>query len=223
MSMRKHGALDPIDRYETLNLMDYACPVCEANDRERLYALFMRDYVEAHQAKATDPLRVIDFSPSRSFSMFMRSLPHMRYRAVGIQAAPHIDDGSADLTHLYNYATDSFDAFICSHVLEHVSDAEAGARELHRITRPGGLGIAMVPIPLDLDETVDDPRWTSEADRWKYYGQADHLRMFSKSGFRGLLENTGFRVEELGERHFGAGSFRRFGISSRSVLYVVEK
>lgn len=223
-TMQKHGAIHPIDRYETLNLQAYACPICEASDRERLYALFWREHHGAHPANSGSPLRVIDFSPSAAFSTFMRKLPNVDYRSAGYRAtSPHIDDHLADLTNLENYPDDSFDAFVCSHVLEHVSDAESGARELYRITKATGIGIVMVPIALDLNENLEDPRWTSEAERWKHYGQGDHVRLFSKSGFRSLLERAGFHLEELGEKHFRAATFQRHAISSRSVLYVVTK
>jgi predicted SAM-dependent methyltransferase len=153
----------------------------------------------------------------------MRSLPDLSYRAVGFHPAPHLDDGAADLTNLERYSDAGFDGFICSHVLEHVSDAAAGARELFRITRPGGQGIVMVPIPLDLQQTQENEQWTSEAQRWKYFGQGDHLRVFSKSGLTSVLESVGFRVDEWGIEHFGAATFQRFAISPRSVLYVVTK
>ena len=39
----------------------------------------------------------------------------------------------------------SFDVVICSHVLEHVNDTLALA-SIHRVLRPGGILIAMVPI-----------------------------------------------------------------------------
>ena len=35
----------------------------------------------------------------------------------------------------------------------------------------------------ELKEDFEDPTKTSESDRWKYFGQNDHVRVYSKKGF----------------------------------------
>ena len=46
--LREMGFIYPIERFETLNLAAYSCPSCDASDRERLYALFLREIGRAH-------------------------------------------------------------------------------------------------------------------------------------------------------------------------------
>jgi predicted SAM-dependent methyltransferase len=121
------------------------------------------------------------------------------------------------------YGTESIDAFICSHVLEHVEDDRKALRELYRILKPGGWGICMVPILLTLKETLENPDWVTPEQRWKYYGQDDHVRAYSKEGFIERLVEANFEVELLGIDHFGAQSFDKHGIHPRSILYVVHK
>ena len=56
-------------------------------------------------------------------------------------------DLQLDLTAL-DLPDDSFDAVLCSHVLEHVDDDAAAMRELARVTAPGGWCLVMVPLDL---------------------------------------------------------------------------
>ena len=50
-----------------------------------------------------------------------------------------------DMTHL-DFQNESFDAFICKSVLEHVEDPFQATRELYRVLKKGGYGIIYVPF-----------------------------------------------------------------------------
>jgi predicted SAM-dependent methyltransferase len=121
------------------------------------------------------------------------------------------------------YATGSVDMFLCSHVLEHVPNDRQAVRELFRILRPGGWGILMVPLHVALTETYENPAITSDAERWKHFGQNDHLRVYAKPDFFAKVKEAGFALDALDESVFGAEAFRRHGIHTRSVLYIVKK
>jgi glycosyltransferase involved in cell wall biosynthesis len=120
-------------------------------------------------------------------------------------------------------ASDSFDALICSHVLEHVADDRQALSELYRVLKPGGWGILMVPIILTLEEIDEDPQVTDEAERWRRFGQFDHVRLYNKSGFVDRVEAAGFVVRQLGMAYFGEAAFQQLGLTKTSVLYVAEK
>jgi hypothetical protein len=96
-------------------------------------------------------------------------------------------------------------------------------KELYRILKPGGKGIAMVPINLGLAQTMEDPFCADIPTRWKLYGQHDHVRMYSKNDFISRLENVGFKVERLDVNFFGKDSFFKAAIYPTSVLYIVNK
>jgi ubiquinone/menaquinone biosynthesis C-methylase UbiE len=122
------------------------------------------------------------------------------------------------------YPGASVDAFICSHILEHIPDDMRAMRELFRILKPGGWGILMVPICLRRSEVFEDPaKATTEVDRWRYFGQGDHVRIYSKQGFIERVTATGFRVDALSAENVGADAIRMCGIAKNSVLYVVQK
>jgi SAM-dependent methyltransferase len=79
----------------------------------------------------------------------------------------------ADLHHL-PVADASFDAVVCTEVLEHVAEPAIVLAELSRALRPGGRLLLTVPFVIELHE---EPH--------------DHYR-YTSHGLRGLLERAGF-------------------------------
>src|SRR5205085_678770 len=120
------------------------------------------------------------------------------------------------------YADESIDMFLCSHVLEHVSEDHKALRELYRILKDDGFGVVLVPLVSNVEETHEDPAIDTPELRWKYYGLDDHVRQYGKRDFVNRLTGAGFRVDQLGIDHFGAAAFREAGITGKSVLYVVR-
>lgn len=213
----EHQMAHPMFSFETLNLFRYLCPKCTATDRDRLYAL----YIEKRLSANTQKLNMLDIAPTPALEQYLRSSPHFNYRSADL----YIDrvDDKVDITDMHIYQDGRFDVFICSHVLEHVPNDMKAMRELYRVLKPGGWGIAMVPICLSIENTLEDASIQSDADRWRYYGQNDHVRMYSKDGFMNNLKAAGFKVTEIRAPFFNTGDFERCGIHKRSVLYIVEK
>lgn len=121
------------------------------------------------------------------------------------------------------FEDESFDFFICSHVLEHVESDDQAIKELYRITKQGGRGILMAPIAVGLEKTIEDPSVIDEVGRWRLFGQNDHVRLYAHDDYVNKIRSHGFRVEELGEKYFGEKVFRSLGLKSTSILYVVSK
>lgn len=214
--MNEHQHIHSIFQYEMLNLENYECPVCFASDRERLYALYFRQHKQNSSNK-----KLLDFAPSSSLRKYLKENFEFEYRSADLFMAD-VDD-KIDIADMKEYKNESFDIFICSHVLEHIPDDRKAMRELYRILKPNGWGIAVVPINLGLTEVYEDASMTSETERWKHFGQDDHLRMYSKQGFVERLEEVGFTVEQLGIDYFGEENFIKHGIQFRAVLYIVHK
>jgi SAM-dependent methyltransferase len=224
--------LDELRRYgfkfmndaEMCNSKSYTCPHCGTCDRERLYALYLREYFRA--ATPNGSAKVLDFAPLAELTRFIRELiaaSHYDFTYVTADLLREDVDDRVDITDMHIYGDCSVDLFICSHVLEHVSDDKKAMRELFRILKPGGRGILVVPITLTLTEIDEDPSVTDPAERWRRFGQDDHVRLYSKQGFLSRAHDAGFKVNQLGSEYFGAGTFSKHGITDQSVLYVVER
>lgn len=205
--------------WETLNFLQYTCPHCKINDRNRLYVM----YFEKKFASLHNPLtlNVLEFAPSIGLRSYLKQFPFVNYRSADL-CMNGVDD-RVDITDMHMYADNSFDVFICSHVLEHVKNDVQAMRELYRILRPGGWGIAMVPIHMTVGEIQEDENVVSEEERWKHYGQGDHVRMYSRKGYVERLMSAGWKVSQFGIDHFGKEEFEKYGIHRHSVLYVMEK
>lgn len=218
-NIKKFGYPYTFDDAETLNAGNYSCPHCGASDRDRLYACYMEKKLAWHNYK--DKVRLLDIAPSASLSIFLQ-----RFNEIEHITADLLVEGVdlvVDITNMPDIASDSYDILICSHVLEHVKDDKKALSELYRVLKPGGWGIIMVPIVLAINQIDEDPDVTDIAERWRRFGQGDHVRLYDKAGFVERLESAGFLVRQLGMDYFGESIFTKHGIGSKSVLYVVEK
>jgi predicted SAM-dependent methyltransferase len=204
---------------ETLNLLNYTCAYCEAADRDRLHALYIDEF--CNTLIPGQKLKLLDIAPYAPFSAYLNKINHFQIRTADLFQAG-VDD-VVDITKMDIYGDESFDVFICSHVLEHVDDDAAGIKELYRILKKRGWGIAMVPINLELEEDYENDLATTEELRWKHYGHPDHKRFYSKKGFVAKLTQVGFHVLQLDINYFGTEVFEKYGINERSVLYIAQK
>lgn len=203
-------------RAEMIALNTYSCPSCGASDRERLYGWWLNQQIET--GRLTPGCNILHFAPEQALSKKIRQWGLFDYQTADLMMAGV--DHPIDITNM-SFPDQSFDFFICSHVLEHVSDDHLAIRELARITRPQGCGILMAPICLDIETTLEDPTTTSETERWHLFGQNDHVRLYSHHGYIDTVERNGFTVQQLGINLFGDELFARLGLSPTSILYVV--
>jgi SAM-dependent methyltransferase len=208
----------PFKSLQTFNWQSYSCPACDASDRERLFMLYL-DRI----APSLDPgrrHRLVEFAPSPTLRRKLTRHPRLEYRSADLYRRS-VDDriDIADMA----YQDESVDIFICSHILEHVPQDRNAMRELHRVLKPGGFGIVMVPLINGVDSTDEDLSLTSREERNVRYGDGDHVRQYGIRDFRDRLEAASFQVELLGRDFFGAEAFRKAGIADDSVLYVVRK
>jgi SAM-dependent methyltransferase len=107
----------------------------------------------------------------------------------------------------------SFDITVCLSVLEHLWDPETAARELHRVTAPGGVVLLNVPTWLGkraLEFLAFRLGWApaEEMDDHKWYFDPDDLWL--------MLVRAGFRPSEIHcYRHkFGMSTFAACRISA---------
>lgn len=204
-------------QYETLNWLEYSCPLCGAPDRDRLYALYFLTYRDS----LPDTINLLDFAPSRALQAFLKKINGVSYKSADLYM-DNVDD-KVDIEKMTLYADNTFDFIICSHVLEHVVNDSAAIKEIKRVLKPSGKAILMAPISLGLQETLENATIKKVEDRWKFYGQDDHLRFYSKAGFRNLILDNGLNLTEYNSTDFGKEVFFKFGIHPRSVLYIAKK
>jgi 2-polyprenyl-3-methyl-5-hydroxy-6-metoxy-1,4-benzoquinol methylase len=86
--------------------------------------------------------------------------------------------------------SESFDCITLWHVLEHFHDPFKYAAEIHRILKPGGVGIIAIPNSGSFDAV-------HYKEYWAAYDLPRHLWHFSPTTFGLFAEKTGFKLKEL--------------------------
>lgn len=214
--LREHNSQLNLEDFETLNINEYTCNESGSNDRDRFYALFLNKIL--NDIPIGTKLKVLDFSPSKPFEDYMRWNKTFDY----ITADGLLDtyDIVVDVQDMVNLDDNSFDGVICSHVLEHVPDDVMAIKEIFRVLKPGGWAILMAPVNLQRTEIDEDFTITDIAERWRRFGQDDHLRVYSKQGYMARIRESGFKLMELGKDYFGEFEMQRCGVTKKSVLYL---
>ena len=128
---------------------DTECPSCGSRERHRLLYLVLRKIGTHHDFKK---MALLHAAPEAQFRNIFRNL-FKEYLTVDL-AMPGVDH-KADLCSL-PFPDKRFDIFIASHVLEHIKDDGKALREIRRILKPGG--IALLPVPVTSDKTVEFDR-----------------------------------------------------------------
>ena len=213
---------------------DVLCPVCGRqfarfkDDWNRANALCWRcGSHERHRAQwllferrpelLADARSLLHFAPEWALRQRLQRLSHLDYVTADLDQ-PGVDL-HVDLTAL-ELPDGSFDAVICSHVLEHVADDAAAMLELRRITVPGGWCLVMVPLDLGRALTYQDPSITQPVQRERVFWQHDHVRLYAPDvGER--LAAAGFEVEHIRPREeFGQSLVERCRILDADQIFL---
>ena len=168
------------------------CPRCNAKARHRRNWL----YLEQNTNLFSDRLRLLHVAPKYSLSRRFVCMPNLDYFGLDLDGRPHICL-KADISAIPTIS-DAFDAIICIHTLEHVTNDRKAIKELFRVLKPGGWAIITVPIRLDR-ETYEDPTITAPEERKRAFGEEQHVRFYGYD-LTQRLEECGFHVQlDLGK------------------------
>lgn len=163
------------------------CPRCNAKARHRRHCLYLE-----HQTDWLNvPLRLLDIGPCWAISRRFQRSQNVQYVGVDVERNGPQVSILGDVIKL-PFAGDSFDAAICTHVLEHVPDDRSALGELYRVLKPGGA--ALVSVPIRLDRRTDEDISISDPDeRARRFGERGHVRWYGND-FPDRLRAAGFMV-----------------------------
>ncbi len=209
----KYGARKTIS--ETLNSEEYICPFCGSVDRDRLIVGYLQKKQLLQKGK-----KILQIAPAKAIDTYIKSNAEVIYETTDLfmEGVTY----RTDIQAMKGIADDTYDVWICSHVLEHVPDDRKALSELKRILKPNGIGILLVPLDLSREET-DEEVGCSEEENWRRFGQGDHVRAYAKKDFLKRVEEAGFQLNALGKEYFGEEMFREAGLLDTSTLYIVHK
>jgi SAM-dependent methyltransferase len=186
------------------------CALCGSSDRDRkLWDLINQKYLKPG-------ISILDFSPSRSIYRAFKNIPNIVYISTDL-SGDFISDQSYDITNI-DTSTDHFDLILCYHILEHVEHDQQAMTELYRVLKPSG--ICLIQTPFKDGEIYENPTITTEEGRLKHFGQEDHVRIYSVSGLKERLQESGFQVEVL---NTSEKPDNRYGFKTNETILVCSK
>lgn len=161
------------------------CVHCGSLERHRLLWLFLKNRPELIKRGSMQFLHV---APEPCMVEKLREIAGPGYLSAGL-------DGDAmermDICRI-QHPDASFDAIVCNHVLEHVNDDRQAMREFRRVLRPQGW--AIMSVPMTAERTVEDPTITDPKERFRLFGQEDHVRCYGPD-YVDRLRECGFHVQ----------------------------
>jgi SAM-dependent methyltransferase len=185
------------------------CPRCYSLERHRLFVLSDRSIGLIGQ-----DAEVLHIAPEAIVGRYLRkkckSYVTLDLSMEGADVKEPIERTS--------FRDACFDHVVCSHVLEHVDD-RAALKELHRILRPGGTALLMVPIVEGWDSTYENPEITSGPEREIHFGQDDHVRWYGRD-FRQRITDAGFDLSEITT---ASSDFLRYALQKGEKIFVARK
>jgi hypothetical protein len=174
-----------------LDRLDYGvCPNCESQARHR----FMWSLLEREWCDKTPPVQLLHIAPEQCLVRRFRRSPKVARYVTLDRGSPGVDV-HADLT-ATGLPDRSFDAIVCSHVLEHIPHDLAAIREMFRLLRQRGVAYVQVPCKQESPTTEEDPSLTDLAERERRFGAIDHVRLYGRD-VADRLKAEGFYVTEI--------------------------
>lgn len=195
---------------------NYRCPICGANDRDRLMITFLN----CLNTEEGEKLKMLQIAPSDTIENWAKENSSILYESTDLflKNVTFV----ADIQDLHMVEDENYDIIVCSHVLNCVENDKKAMNELFRILKPQGVCLVLVSVLDELEKT--DEEWgCDEGENWRRFGRGDYCRLYEKNDFIVRLQEAGFTVNELGQSWFGEEYYKTYGFNELSIMYVVTK
>ena len=201
-------------RFRTIDCGDFPvpdaeCPNCLAHERHRMLSLYLRRELRTFMSKRGV---LLHFAFEPHVHNFVRQNERWTYFTTDYawyMVADHPGRAFQSDMQCLPLHDNSVDMIFCLHVLEHVPSDVKGIAEMHRVLKPGGEAIIMVPIMGGWNKTVE----FGEPDPTQF----DHVRGYSSNDFPDRL--SAFDLDVIYPHDFlSAEEIARYGIVNYSQI-----
>lgn len=191
-------------------------PGTNSLERHRLLWLYLKEETDFFSASK----KVLHIAPEQCFYGRFRKMKNLDYTTADLNSP--LADISLDVQNM-QLPDNTYDVVFCNHVLEHVPDDHKALCEIKRVLKPGGMAIMQVPMNMEWEKTLEDPRITDPKERHRLFGQYDHLRMYGQD-YPERLKAAGFKVKIIDyKQKLKPELFAKYALPLGEKLYVCTK
>lgn len=193
------------------------CPNCFSKDRERLLYLFFSDFRK--KSLINENTHILHFSPEKNLVNYFFKKNYKNYKTSDFfdNKANFKIDLENDLNHDYKY-----DLIICNHVLEHIHNDVIALKNINNLLNENGYAILLTPYSEIIDEDLYMGKLLSGKKKLEYYGQEDHVRIFSKRKLINKIENAGFKLKLMKVDEF-SNIKNKMGLIEEERIFLAQK
>ncbi len=191
------------------------CPVCGATDRIRWIDYVIENMTGIYKEKCS----VLHIAPEECIAKKIRKNKGAEY-ITGDICADNVDV-RVDLTKM-QFADKKFDYIIANHVLEHIEEVNSALDEVKRCLKDSGKFLFSFPV-CPTRKTVEMEGELTDEERLKFYGQADHCRLYGSDATE-FIEKAGFSVQEYNVSNMvGAKEIKKKRYLPQDRVYIATK
>jgi len=196
---------------------NFYCPYCHSHDRERHLFMF---FDKLNLWDKMQNANILHFAPERALPKKIEKYAPLKYIKADLFPSNNNIE-KIDATEI-PYKDATFDFLIFNHILEHIPDYMKALKEIYRVLKPNGIAILQTPYSKLLEKNFEDAGINTDELRLFFYGQEDHVRIFSEKQFIKALKDSGFILEII--RHdnfFSDNDSLYFGVNKNEDLIKV--
>jgi predicted SAM-dependent methyltransferase len=194
------------------------CPNCYSKDRERLVFLFLRHLQKNYLLQ--NNTKILHFSPERSLKDYFFKGKFKNYYTANLKGKNI--DFQIDLSKKIEI-DDKFDLIICNHVLEHIHNDIFALGNIYTMLSDNGMAILQTPYSKIIDQDYFIEKNLSPEENLKFYGQNDHVRIYSKKALINKIKNTGFELKVYKSNYFNSDKCNYGLIEEEEVLFAKKQ
>lgn len=201
------------------DLDNFACLYCGSHDRERHLYMFFDKLCFWDKMRNS---RILHFAPEENLKNKILQLNPIKY--VKADNSPtQKDEVFIDATNI-TFGANEFDIVIANHILEHIKDYKKAISEIYRVLSVTGVAILQVPYSKILEKNFEDNGLDTSELRNFFYGQEDHVRIFSEKELVSSIQNTGFFLKIIdNDIYFSDDESAYYGVNKCESLWLAVK